>query len=44
MVPTLTLKEMNEEYDQHDDVLIRRLKTCTICNNEGKNYENCGKK
>jgi hypothetical protein len=36
--------EQQIEYDRHDDVLIRRLKRCIICNNEGKNCENCGKK
>jgi hypothetical protein len=38
--------EQQIEYDRHDDVLIRRLKRCTICNNEGTGVycENCGKK
>jgi hypothetical protein len=37
--------EQQIEYDQHDDVLIRRLKRCTICQGNGIGYcENCGKK
>jgi hypothetical protein len=44
--PYSSFMDANQEYDQHDDVLIRRLKTCTICNNAGKGVycENCGKK